>query len=731
MAAVGVVLFRLRAYLPPHTLPMRGGPGAPFAGGDLTPQVAVAVRVAIEAVWHQGVLPFWNPLVNAGAPLFETPQAGALSLATWLGGLAPPAAAIKWSLLAHVVLGMAGVCAWARQLAVPLPAGACGALAFGLSAFLHDHLTLGHASQVYALGWVPWTFAFLWRSLTPRPGAWRWAVAAGATLAAQLLEGADSSLLYEAVAMLLLPLAAVAGPGRRRFLVRSVVAGAVAAASSLVLSAFHLLPLLSYLHSSNRGSGLTLGQSLDSTREVLHPVPGAAYLALVALGLGMLAGRREQRRPALHLALGFGLGFAAAYVPAVFAVLWRFVPGFDYQRIPQRALVLSVTFGAVLVAAGVHALWLALGRLPAPVRPLRAPTLAAVATLLAYRLWQLPLPVPPMVDPAFEIASNQAMQWVGRHRDGSRVHVLETVDRHFGSEHVTVPLGIPVIAGYTPAEHRDYMASDFAPEAPAFFRHSYSSPAKLWGVLDVRYVLSTRPRRVDGLALATEVGRCPPAVCQPPKSAGPYVYENLRRLPRAYRVRHAIALLGEERATFEAALALLALPGFDPARCVVLQLPPGGDVPAGVDAVVGVGVSGVGLPAWGTAAAGRAVRAALELAAADETAPLAGQVEQPDVNHLRVSAPGDGWLVVAERLALYPGWRASVAGATVPIVRANGVIAALPVPAGATVALSYRPPGFATGLVVLALGIALGAVVEVGLRRRRRLAFGSWAPARA
>jgi hypothetical protein len=151
---------------------------------------------------------------------------------------------------------------------------------------------------------------------------------------------------------------------------------------------------------------------------------------------------------------------------------------------------------------------------------------------------------------------------------------------------------------------------------------------------------------------------------------------------------------------------------------VVLQFPPGSSLPP-VDAALGAGASAGSLPAWGSAAALSELRRVLELAAA-APAPFAGQAERPDSNHLHVSAPGDGWLVVSERLGLFRGWRASLEGADVPIVRANGVLGALAVPPGARVELSYRPPGFVAGLLVLLAGVGLAVAAELVLRRRRR-----------
>lgn len=725
--ALAAVLYPLRAYLSPATLPMRGAPALQhlFQGGDLTPFFATFSRVAIESVWQRGVLPFWSPLFNAGSPVLAMPGAAPFGLATWLGAFVRPEAAIKWSMLIYVGLGMAGVCALGNRMRISPPFCAVGALTFGWAPFLLDHFRAGHIGTVSSSALMPWVLLCVWNALTAERNAHRWAIAAGALIAVEIFQGFDSSLLYQAVALLLVLAGSLFGPGRLTYAARVVAVGALVGVMAFALAAFQLLPVISFMRLANRGGGmahaqghggLSLENSLWHYPEVHQAIPGPAYLLLAALGFLFLMARRE-RRAALWLGLVFGAGFAIAYSRDVYAFLWHVLPGFSYQRIPQRALILSATVGPVLVAAGAEVAWKGGRRLVG--RGGSAAAILLVAWLVA-EMWGRAPQLPPMSRPDVEIASNRAMQWIRQHNDGSRMHIIESRDRSWGTEHVTVPLGLPVIISYTTAEHQDYTHPARGVRIRTFIDESYARAdrvATFWGVLNVRYVLSTRPRSIPGLDLVAEVTPCPLEICQPAKSAGPYVYENRRWLPPAYRVGHAIALIGEPRATFEAALDILGMPEFDPARCVLLQLPAASPLPA-VDAAVRVKGGPSALPAWDSPAGREAVRRALALAAS-AAAPLAGELDRLDSNRLRVRAPGDGWLVVSERLSLFPGWSASVGKSAVPILRANGVVAAFSVPSGALVELRYRPAGFAAGLGLFGLAAALALALEIGLRGRR------------
>jgi len=96
------------------------------------------------------------------------------------------------------------------------------------------------------------------------------------------------------------------------------------------------------------------------------------------------------------------------------------------------------------------------------------------------------------------------------------------------------------------------------------------------------------------------------------------------------------------------------------------------------------------------------------------------------------SADADGFMVVGDRFDA--GWRAWVDGREAPVLRANAVLRAVPVPAGEhTVEMRYEPWWVTLGLVVslLSLFVVVSAIVLCTRRSRERLPVAQVRPVAA
>jgi hypothetical protein len=86
---------------------------------------------------------------------------------------------------------------------------------------------------------------------------------------------------------------------------------------------------------------------------------------------------------------------------------------------------------------------------------------------------------------------------------------------------------------------------------------------------------------------------------------------------------------------------------------------------------------------------------------------------------LEVDSPADGVLVHATNHA--QGWRAELDGAEVPLLRIDGFLQGIALPAGRhRVSFGYRPASFLAGAAVSALTLAGLTATWLGLRTRKR-----------
>lgn len=207
-------------------------------------------------------------------------------------------------------------------------------------------------------------------------------------------------------------------------------------------------------------------------------------------------------------------------------------------------------------------------------------------------------------------------------------------------------------------------------------------------------IWTTSPAIADLLRATTllaQAGITSPAPAPQPewKMVGPVAGTPLFRYERDPRLPEAFVAGGAARVTFDGALATIRNdPTVDPASLVLYE-----------------GLCRQCALATRPGVAGRAVT---PVRWRERTARVAVQVDRPGV------------LVVSQ--AWSKGWRATVDGREVPVVRVYGLTMGVPVPAGRhDVRFRYDAPGLQTGLavsIVTVMGLGLAIAIE---RRRRRV----------
>lgn len=706
-----------RNMLDAWSLPERGSPEMRGIFGDLTPQFAVWHHIISTMVGQEHVFPLWNRFTFAGEPFFAKPQVAVVATGTLLGLVFPFPVSLKLDMLLHLFLASWGMVVLARFLGASRVLAWCCASLVLLSHFYVFHVHTGHLNILQGWAWLPWTWLCVLRTLPARRGWERHAARAALLLAVQLYDGADVTLLYGCLALGLACLGHVAVAGVA-WLRHALMALVVMALGTLGAGLFRLWALGDFLAVSNRQLGVPWPDA-GVGHEPL-PVHAVPWLAAV-LCLGVVASRRREWGLVAGWSVASILGWWLPGNPALFKVLHQTIPLFSAQRQPERGEIMVVMCVPVLLAITGAALrrrwrrawWWHMGFTAA----------CALAVWVSFRN----LPAPPNVaDIRVERAANAFIAEVARRTgtSGDRLNLMENQGRHWGIEHVTEPAGVENVVGYEPTWTASYLSPQFyMPLQVSFLDMAAKRPARTWGLVSGRWIGSTVPRQVAGLEFRTVVEKCPPRVCQPSKSGGPYLFENMEALPRMFAAQAFAVFVGRGREADLAWQALLLDDAWKPDRVAFLRAEHLEDVPPQPDLVVVHGPGGAEIPGAKRVVDAEHARGALQ-ELSDVTPPItplemtrdgqvygacgvAGKVLVASSKHASVG----GWRALDETGARFPMWVANGAATAVPVVDAGGVHA------GKCVRLEYRPAWLLWGAPVSVV-VAL-VLVWLGFLRRR------------
>lgn len=671
----------------------------------------LAQRYTIDALRH-GRLPLWDPYVGLGRPFLADVEHQVFYPPALLVVLLGPGIGSALLATLHSVLAALGTALLARHLGARRAAALVAGLAYAFCGPVLGCYATGQLMYGIGLAWLPLVLLLAAR-VQERPSLGAVAVLASA-LGLQILSGHQqavwitglAAVVFVAMRRLERPL----GPSLLALL-GDELRLAAAAAWGLALAAVQLLPFAELFTSGNRSQPSlqfassfamtaagwrSLGQAMTSGA----PVPSIYYLyagipVLLAGAAGLIMIRQRNQRALLALASLATLIAAGTATPA-FELAYRIVPGLAMFRVHSRMTVLLVL---ALILAG--ALWmscesgsrtrrrelaaLAVGGIPAALlavltaRPALAVLVLACAVLLA-------------------VARAGAKH--ARHAAAALVLLLaldvgvSTVRlKRFSIRPIDTD-GEELLAGALRGAR--LLGDDGQPPPRVSFPglranagevHGWSTfdhygfvTARVWKYLhdtlglDAPLRNRNQPSRrifergafpYDDMSLVAGLGADGVPVFRPGTDA------------RALVVTRALHVVGPDE-------ALRAMRGVDLTTVALVESA----------ALVREGPAGA-------AGSARFVRFA------------------PERLELEVEASAAGLLVLKE--AWFPGWTATVNGASVPCAPANVWMRAVPVPAGKShVVLRYRSTYLTTGAAIsLLAGTALLATFVAGRRRKR------------
>ncbi len=665
----------------------------------------------------RGEAPFWNPYLFSGYPSFADPQAMTFSPTVVLPMLVSQD--FVWFdivVLLHLLFAGFGMLRLGRSYGWPHFAALIAAMVFMFGGVASSRLQ--HTPMIVTWTFLPWIFVALRELLRQRS----WLAAAGLGLALGL--GALQLTQVTYLALLLVGACAIGGlwktafsEGRRGAAAIAVRLGAAGALSLLIVSP-QLVATMGILPYSTRA---TIAFS-DAAANSLAPVAYATLVSPNALGslwgtyvgpndltetyfyLGafpaaMLLSGLGRRRQGLGpdatlfwtLALAVSVVYALGDATPAFAWLFDYVPGVQRFRRPTDAAFLSVFCAAVLIGAsmnplrerteagagptarlrviGVTVVLLLVGALGATawsgttVSPLSLAMLVFGYLCLARArraeqpgAWLAVLVLSVFVDLKFHNVGNRlnahrAEQYLAStSTDGNpairfvarrlRERPYDRIELRTGVGEANLPevAGLFSIGGLNPLVLKDYVdftGMDSNPHTPRRATGAFDTyRGKVNDLLGVRYLIADDSMRH---AIARDLG---PSYQPVAELEGRVIWENSRALPRVLRPRQPI-------------------PGPPPALYMPAML------------------NGIDLEEYVH------VEAPMEVLAkcGGDRATLAGITRYSNnAVVLEVQTSTAAWVVLND--IYLDGWRAEIAGESIPVYRANGLFRAVCVPPG-------------------------------------------------
>ncbi|MBI3462500.1 MAG: YfhO family protein [Planctomycetes bacterium] len=331
-----------------------------------------------------GQWPWWNPFSRCGTPYLGNPLSGLYYPPDWFCWRWDARDVLSWALVVHHLFAGMGTYLLCRCYGYGWTSSVLGGSIFLASPYLLAQTCEGHFCEVCAVAWIPWGLLAYERV---RTGGTAGTAMLAAVLALSFFAGHAQETYYLVVILTALWIVDLVSrwrsggsPACRRLLLQWIVLGVTVP----VLVAVDLLPISVYARQSIRSEGLSsaeagaIGLSFPNLFQLLNPfalggpdsyagTDGYFWETLCAFGLTplLLASvgvvRAWTRYPvqrfvwctAVAIAFAFGTG------SPVFRVLFSYVPGLSFFRVPSRSMFFCSVAVAILAAGGFESLLVA------------------------------------------------------------------------------------------------------------------------------------------------------------------------------------------------------------------------------------------------------------------------------------------------------------------------------------------------------------------------------------
>ena len=541
----------------------------------------------ISIIKYHDFLPLWSPYTMSGAPFFGRLDAdiGFFYISYPLLIFFSPTVALKLSYILSIILAGIGMYLLAIYLKLERRYAFLSAIIYVFNGWFYTRFRYGHLTTIAQYSLTPFIMLYFFKSFKEE----NWvknSIITGVLFALQIHGGPDLKVtLWLIPVIVIYALFSLMGHLSIKQIKKTIGIGILMVLVTFGLSAIKILPAKEYL---DLGSRANLDfQKAQSQRvewknifqDLVEPIPpqmfykpGVHYnVGIIVFLLALFAiFKRYKNKMVLFLTSIAILSVFLATGSFVFYLFWRYIPYYGSFRYPSRILSIYVFAMALLAAIGASLIF---SKLQAKFRwsSKKASVLYVVLIMLIlvnnvifavspYRLnytWRNPDEV---------LAGNHILQYLGKQPGIFRMHTYETRGIDQGTEFQNVPLGLQSLYGYDVSWLVEYMN--------VYLSVALQNPAKLWGILNTKYLTSQTELNLTGFKFIKKFDKCEecfPDVEGIQKIWGPYLYENELFLPRAYITNSSILVLGKKDNVMQIIYGLMLDDRFNPSNAVIIQ----------------------------------------------------------------------------------------------------------------------------------------------------------------
>lgn len=520
-----------------------------------------------ESLLEYGELHLWTPYYYSGRPLYAQPEYYFLDF-NFLYILIFRNIFIAMNLATLTYFFLSGIGMYFLFLTFKdnRKGAFIAAVLYMFNGYMHSFVINGNLNVLAGYSLIPFAFMFFVKALQSKNFT-RNSIISGVFIALQIFAGGTLLIPYEMVLFAIYSMFYLLGKNLSGKLLKIASVGILVILVSFGVSAIKLLPGIEFMSLSNRGSGISYQEYLGhpiQLNNIIHIVVTnlvsngvSASIGIVGFILLIFSLYNYKKRYVIFSLALLIFSILMALKGPIADLFFKF-PFFSQLRHIERALFLTAFASSILAGAGVT---IFLEKIKKIIKIKKGMIIFSGIVLLVLVELLFLQNFPGSID-IVNPKDIQINNFISKDNQNFRTInlALSTLVGASGYNYLA-QLGVGTIKGGSGIWFNDYLGYLSIAQQ--------TNPAKLWGLLNNKYVISDKELEIPGLMFVDEFRECKD--CSVWEAYGPYVYENLEFMPRAYLVDKSILVIGNKQNADRVIYPLILNENFDPKKAIIVH----------------------------------------------------------------------------------------------------------------------------------------------------------------